>query len=61
MPHLKFISRAGAVLGVWLAAAPWIFGFADVNLARWNSIACGALIFLASIWMMLADDGALDR
>ncbi len=60
MSHTRLIARAGIVLGVWLMISPWIFGFVGVNLARWNNLAIGLAVALASLWVVLADDGVLS-
>ncbi|MEJ5961093.1 SPW repeat protein [Pedobacter immunditicola] len=51
---MRFISRkAHAVLdyimGILLIAAPWIFGFAAIEAARWSAIVVGALILVMSL------------
>lgn len=56
MPNLRFISRVGIFLGVWLIVSPWVFGFSSVNLARWNNLFVGVAIFLTSLWVLLASD-----
>ncbi|RYE52305.1 MAG: hypothetical protein EOP48_16780 [Sphingobacteriales bacterium] len=50
---MRFISRKfHAVLdymsGVLLIAAPWLFGFADIEGAKWSAVIVGALILLMS-------------
>lgn len=51
---MKFITRkTHAVLdylmGVLLIASPWLFGFADVEAAKWSAIAVGAVMLLTSL------------
>jgi hypothetical protein len=41
------------ILGVWLFAAPWMFGFAD-GVAGWNAWILGALIALVAIAALTA-------
>lgn len=50
---MRFISRKfHAVLdymsGILLIAAPWLFGFADIEGAKWSAVAVGALILIMS-------------
>lgn len=40
------------VIGGWLILAPWILGYASVNLALWNSIAAGALLIVFTAWVI---------
>lgn len=37
------------LMGVLLIAAPWLFGFADLDIARWIPIIIGALIIVYSL------------
>ncbi len=37
------------LFGVLLIAAPWLFGFADLEMARWVPIIIGALIIIYSL------------
>jgi len=39
-----------AVLGIWLAASPWILGFETVQWAMWSHVVLGALITLLAAW-----------
>lgn len=34
------------VLGIWLAASPWILTFTDNRVVTWNSVLVGALIVI---------------
>jgi hypothetical protein len=43
------------ILGLALIAAPWIFGFADIAVARGNSIVVGALVAGIALWGMWTD------
>ncbi len=38
------------VIGVFVIVAPWIFGFADVPLARWTDILAGLALVLMNLW-----------
>src|SRR5690625_2562626 len=51
---MKFLSSKvhtiiGLVVGVLLIAAPWIFGFADVDAAMWVAVIIGAIIVLSEL------------
>ncbi len=37
------------VLGVWLAASPWILGFADMPFAMWNAVILGVAIVVYAL------------
>lgn len=41
-------------LGVWLFFSPWIFGYAQLQPAAWNSYIVGVLVGLISIWGIYA-------
>ena len=38
-----------AVLGAWLIASPWIFGFAHMHSAAWGAWVLGAAILIVSL------------
>jgi heme/copper-type cytochrome/quinol oxidase subunit 3 len=38
------------VLGVWLAASPWILGFEALQMAMWSHVVLGVLITLLAAW-----------
>lgn len=42
----KWLAGTNAVLGLWLIAAPFVFGVSDAGL--WNAVIIGSLIALAS-------------
>src|SRR6516164_10688264 len=49
------VNRAWAVpavlaLGAWLLLSPWIIGFTATAPLMWNSVICGALIFVFGGW-----------
>jgi hypothetical protein len=48
-PGAKRVRIASAVLGVALALAPWLFGYADSGAAAANALFVGALVSLVSI------------
>lgn len=41
---------AGLVLGLWLAASPWIVGFSQTATALWTHIVIGLLIAALAAW-----------
>ena len=55
MTEHKHVSRArgasglNVVLGCWLIASPWIFGYVVSASAFWNSIVVGALVALLAL------------
>jgi hypothetical protein len=38
------------VLGAWLLLSPWIIGFTATAPLMWNSVICGALLFVFAGW-----------
>ncbi|WP_425428156.1 SPW repeat protein [Arcticibacter pallidicorallinus] len=51
---MKFISRKthavlDYVMGVLLIASPWLFGFSDVESAKWSAVAVGVLMLVMSL------------
>lgn len=36
--------------GVFILIAPWMFGFADVPLARWTDMLAGLVFVLVNLW-----------
>jgi len=41
------------IAGLWLVISPWILGFSDFNLPRWNSVIFGVLVIILSFWAFL--------
>jgi hypothetical protein len=39
-------------LGAWLLLSPWIIGFTATAPLKWNSVICGALIFVFAGWSL---------
>jgi len=39
-----------AGFGLWLLVSPWILGFSSSPVLMWNSVICGALIFVLAGW-----------
>jgi hypothetical protein len=37
-------------LGIWLAAAPWVLGFAGITNAMWTHLVVGLLVAAAAAW-----------
>ncbi len=50
MPNTSYTTQAktasgiNLVLGAWLVASPWIFGYQSTGAGAWNSVVVGALI-----------------
>lgn len=57
--RLVFVREARAfriahlLLGIWIACAPWVFGYTDDALYFWNSVACGTAIAALALWSLL--------
>jgi hypothetical protein len=48
---------AAALVGVWLVASPWIFGFSDATAMTWSTVIAGVVIVVAAAWAVLANPG----
>src|SRR5512147_2328567 len=45
MNRVRTASAINAILGVWLIAAPWIYGYAEYRISSvWNSVIVGVVI-----------------
>jgi hypothetical protein len=44
-----------ALLGLWLVASPWIFGFGDATAMAWNVAVSGAVVVVLATWAALAN------
>lgn len=44
-----------AALGLWLAASPWVLGFADQQRAMTNALVVGAVVLALSLWTLATD------
>jgi len=41
---------------IWLIISPWVLGFSDLNLPRWNVVFVGAIALFLSSWNLFASD-----
>ncbi len=52
-------------IGAVVLISPWIFGFANISLARWVNMICGLVLVLIGIWAIygkgIAGDMAEDE
>ena len=49
------------MLGAALLLAPWMFGFADVPLAKWTDLLSGLVLVLMNLWAIYGNgDAALQ-
>jgi hypothetical protein len=46
---------ANIAFGVWLVASPWIIGFSELSMAKWNAVIVGALIAVLALWVIATD------
>ncbi len=42
-------ARVNAVLGLWTLASPWMFAYAGVEPAMWNSLVAGIVVALLAL------------
>ncbi len=45
-------------VGAFILIAPWIFGFADIPLARWTDVLAGLVLVLMNLWAIYGKDAA---
>lgn len=51
----RFFSWAELVLGVWVIASPWIFGFAG-TLGLWSNVVAGTVLAVLAIWRIFGKE-----
>jgi hypothetical protein len=50
MSKLRWQDMVNLVLGVWIAASPWVLGFGDHAMTMWNALVVGgAILVIAAI------------
>ena len=57
-PWEEWVNLIAAVV---LIGAPWIFGYASIGAAVWNSVICGGLLVLLTVLQMVEEYGALKH
>ena len=45
-------------VGAFVLIAPWVFGFADIPLARWTDVLAGLALVLVNLWAIYGKDAA---
>lgn len=55
------LSRMNILLGVWLAASPFILGYADVEGPAWADVVMGLIIAALAAWSSWAGGSAIER
>jgi hypothetical protein len=48
-------------IGVLVLISPWILGFADISLAQWLNVICGAVLVVMNVWMIYGRDPAVEE
>jgi hypothetical protein len=46
------------IIGALVLISPWIFGFADISLARWLNVLCGTVLVVVNAWMIYGNNPA---
>ncbi|KKW47400.1 MAG: SPW repeat-containing protein [Parcubacteria group bacterium GW2011_GWA1_60_11] len=54
---MKLFSWAELVLGVWVIASPWIFGFSG-TLGLWSNVVAGTVFAVLAIWRIFGTESA---
>jgi hypothetical protein len=44
------------IVGALVLVSPWIFGFADISLARWLNVLCGTVLVVVNAWMIYGNN-----
>ena len=44
-----------ALIGVWLVASPWIFGFTAASTMAWSVGIAGAILVVLAVWSVLVN------
>ncbi|HZD11622.1 MAG TPA: SPW repeat protein [Candidatus Binatia bacterium] len=52
--HNRWLSWTNVLLGIWLAAAPFILGYSEIAAAMWNDIIVGIAIIVLGAWSAVA-------
>ncbi|MBI2278880.1 MAG: SPW repeat protein [Candidatus Brennerbacteria bacterium] len=55
MKEKKFLRWVFLAGGLWIAASPWILGFASANLGRWSNVMVGGLVALAALYLSASE------
>jgi VIT1/CCC1 family predicted Fe2+/Mn2+ transporter len=50
----SWLSWVNAVIGVWLAIAPFVLGYTNIAAALWNDIIVGIAIIVLAAWSAIA-------
>jgi hypothetical protein len=57
-PSASFwLSWVNVALGIWLILSPFLLGYANLQLARWNEIVLGVIVVGLGVWSVLASRG----
>jgi len=50
------------IVGVWILASPWVFGFSDVSIGTWSNVICGViLIVIGAHSILLGGNGMPEK
>ncbi|MEZ4869293.1 MAG: SPW repeat protein [Caldilineaceae bacterium] len=49
-----WLSWINLILGLWIIISPWVYNYATLTGATWNSVIVGIIIAALSIWSALA-------
>jgi hypothetical protein len=53
----SWLSWVNVALGIWLILSPYLLGYADIGLARWNETIVGIIVVGLGTWSGLASRG----
>lgn len=44
-----------AILGLWMAASPWLLAYASLQVAMVSAVATGAIVLVLALWVLVSD------
>jgi hypothetical protein len=53
----SWLSWVNVVLGMWLIVSPYLLGYSNLEIARWNENILGVIVVGLGVWSALASRG----
>lgn len=50
-----------ALIGLWLVLSPWLFGFSDITLMKWNNVVVGVILVLVNVWAIFGEKQVINN
>lgn len=48
-------------IGGWLVASPWILGFSNDVLIKWDSVLCGLVLMVMNVWVLTQHEEVVKK